>query len=72
MRDVITGLTAAVQEIYGLFVEDGSYAAAIAAWLFVAALAFPHFSALGEWRAPLMFAGLVVILVENVLRTARR
>ena len=72
MREVITGLTAAVQEIYGLFVEDGSYAAGIIVWLLVAALALPRFSALGEWRAPLMFAGLVFIVVENVLRTARR
>ncbi len=57
---------------HGLFVEDGSYAAGILVWLLVAALAFPRSSALGEWRAPLVFAGLVLILAENVLRTARR
>lgn len=61
----------AIKEVYGLFVEDGSYAASILIWLLVAALVLPH-AALGIWRAPLLCAGLLFLLVENVLRSARR
>ncbi len=61
----------ALKEVYGLFVEDGSYAASILIWVLVAALVFPHLPALGLWRAPLLFAGMLFLLVENVLRTAK-
>lgn len=65
-------LVTAIKEIYGLFVEDGSYAASILIWLIVAALVLPHVPALGMWRTPLLCAGLLFLLVENVLRSARR
>lgn len=61
----------AIKEVYGLFVEDGSYAVAIVVWLLVAGLALPYVGAAG-WRAPLLLAGLLVILCENVLRSARQ
>ncbi len=62
----------AIKEVYGLFVEDGSYAASIVVWVLVTALVFPHLPALGLWRAPLLFVGLLFLLVENVRRTARK
>jgi hypothetical protein len=62
----------AIKEIYGLFVEDGSYATSIVVWVLVTALVFPHLPALGLWRAPLLFVGLLFLLVENVRRTARK
>lgn len=62
----------AIKEIYGLFVEDGSYAASIVVWVLVTALVFPHLPTLGLWRAPLLFVGLLFLLVENVRRTARK
>lgn len=62
----------AAREIWGLFVDDGSFAAAIAVW--VAAMwamrrwvpVSPRFS------GALLFAGLGVILAESVWRFARR
>lgn len=62
----------AIKEVYGLFVEDGSYAASILICVLVVAFGFPHLPALGLWRAPLLFAGMLFLLVENVYRTARR
>jgi hypothetical protein len=63
-------LLIALQEVYGLFVEDGSYAVSILVWLGIAALVFPHLP--GGWRGPLLFLGLVLVLLENVRRTARK
>lgn len=65
-------IVTALKEVYGLFVEDGSYAVGILVWLLVAALVLPHVPSLGLWRAPLLFAGMLFLLVENVLRTARK
>jgi hypothetical protein len=62
----------AVTEIVGLFVEDGSLAIGIVVWLAIAAFVFPRISDSAGWRSPVMFAGLVVLLVENVLRSARK
>lgn len=62
----------ALKEVYGLFVEDGSYAVGILVWVLLAALVLPHVPVLGLWRAPLLFAGMLFLLVENVLRTARK
>lgn len=61
----------ALREIWGLFVEDASYTAAMAAWLLFAALVLPRLLAPG-WPGPLLFAGLAAILLENVARSARR
>lgn len=65
-------LTTAVEEIFGLFVEDGSLAIGILIWLGIAASVFPHLPDSGAWRAPLLFVGLLLILAENVLRSARK
>lgn len=65
-------IVTAFKEVYGLFVEDGSYAVGILIWLLLASVTLTHVPALGHWRAPLLFVGLVVLLVENVLRTAKR
>jgi membrane protein implicated in regulation of membrane protease activity len=67
MKVILSTLT----EIFGLFVEDGSLAIGIIVWLGVAAFVFPLLPA-GGWQAPALFGGLVVLLVENVWRSARR
>ena len=53
-----------------LFVDDGSFAGAILAWLAVAALVGPRVDS--RWAGPVWFAGLAVILVESVVRFSRR
>ena len=65
-------LTTAVEEIFGLFVEDGSLAIGILIWLGIAASVFPRLPGGTAWRAPLLFVGLLLILAENVLRSARK
>ena len=58
------------REVWGLFVDDGSFAGAILAWLVVAALVLPRTAS--RWAGPVWFAGLAVILVESVARFSRR
>jgi membrane protein implicated in regulation of membrane protease activity len=60
----------AVKEVYGLFVEDGSLAVTILVWFGVAALLLPHLPVNSVWRAPVLFLGIVVLLLENVWRAA--
>jgi hypothetical protein len=62
----------ALEELWGLFVEDVSYAIVTAIWLLVVIFAFPHILVIARWRAILFVAGLLALLVENVIRTARQ
>ena len=59
-----------LKELWGLFVEDGSYAVAILIWTAIVALivavVLPQ-----AWRGPCFFLGLVVVLIENVARSVR-
>jgi hypothetical protein len=63
-------LRAVVREILGLFVDDGSFAIAILAWLALCWLVLPRLpSGMGGL---LLVLGLALILVESVLRRARK
>jgi hypothetical protein len=64
-------LLAAARELVRLFVDDGSLAVAVLAWVAVAALAFPALPINRGWLAVALFAGIALILVENLLRAAR-
>lgn len=65
-------LRSVVREVWGLFVDDGSFAAAIVAWLVVVALVARHFGWGVHWGGVALFGGLALVLIENVLRYARR
>jgi len=60
------------REVVGLFVDDGSFASAILAWLLVCVVALPHIAVAARWAGPALFAGLALILIESVLRFARK
>lgn len=60
-----------LSELWGLFVDDGRYALAIVAWLVLAWWALPLLHLGGSWNATIFAAGLLVILVESVLRRSR-
>ena len=60
------------QELFGLFVEDGSFASAILAWLAFLWLLLPRLPILVAWHAIILFVGLIVILIESVLRRSAR
>ena len=65
-------LTTALQEVYGLFVEDGSLALGILIWIGLAAYVFPRLTGGAAWRAPMLFVGLLALLLENVWRASRK
>ena len=60
------------REILGLFVDDGSFAIAILVWLGMVAFALAHVVAHANWLGSALFSGLAFILIESVLRFARR
>jgi membrane protein implicated in regulation of membrane protease activity len=60
------------RRIFGLFVDDGSFAVAILVWLGLAMAGVPRTAVGAQWAGAALFAGLAVILIENVLRFARR
>jgi hypothetical protein len=65
-------LKVAAREIWGLFVEDGSFAGAIVIWLGVVLFGIRRFAWNTRWGGIALFAGLALLLVENVLRHARK
>lgn len=65
-------LKSIAREIFGLFVEDGSFAIAILIWLVLAMLVLPRVAPGARWTGPALYAGLAIILIESVLRFARR
>jgi hypothetical protein len=65
-------LGAIFRELIGLFIDDGSLAIGILVWIAIVALALPALGVPEVWRPILLFIGCVVILIENVTRSARR
>ncbi len=59
-------------ELFGLFVDDGSFAVAILVWLLVVWQGVPRLGLPGVAGGPILFAGLVAILLESAVRRARR
>ena len=58
-------------EIFGLFVEDGSFAIAIIVWLGIVWLLLPRLAVFSRGNGLILFAGLACVLVESTLRYAR-
>jgi hypothetical protein len=63
-------VAAAVKEIAGLFVDDGSLALAAIAWLALVAILVRVAPA--AWDGVALFLGLAALLIENTRRSARR
>ncbi len=59
-------------EIYGLFVDDGSFAIAILVWLGLYWLLVSRIGLSHRAMGPVLFLGLAAILVESATRRARR
>jgi hypothetical protein len=64
-------LGTALRRLVGLFVDDGSLALAILAWLCLIAVAASLWPAGGGWLGVGLAAGLLAILAENVLRAGK-
>jgi hypothetical protein len=64
-------LTTARRELIGLFIDDGSFAVAILAWIIGGAICIHVFAVPPATEGFLLAAGLALLLGENVERTAR-
>jgi hypothetical protein len=60
------------REIFGLFVDDGSFAIAILFWLALVKFLTPHLGLYARWSGVILFLGLAAILVESAARFAKR
>ena len=61
----------AIRELWGLFVDDGSYAFLICVWVAVCLVVLPALSVPLAYRPVVLIAGLIAILFENVFRSSR-
>lgn len=68
----MTLISAIGQQVFALFVDDGSLAIAILIWVAIVAGLISVFGVSAIVAGGLLFAGLVAILIENVLRRARQ
>ena len=68
----MTWLKTVLSEFIGLFVDDGSLAAAVLAWLAMAWLLLPRLPLPPALLPVILFAGLAAILVESAVRRARQ
>lgn len=62
----------ALTELWGLFVEDATLTIGTLACVALAAFVIPRVGLAAQWRAPIFFAAVVLMLLENVYRGARR
>lgn len=63
---------ALISEIFGMFVDDGSLAFAILAIIAIAYAATMEFMGDTYVAAGILFIGCLVVLIENVVRAARK
>ena len=67
----MNALTAALRELWGLFVEDWTFTLAIVLCLVLAMFLAPALGLSPKWRGGALFVLLAVALLENVWRSAR-
>ena len=60
-----------LREIFGLFVDDGSFALAILLWLAIVRWATPRLNIPSGITGVILFAGLALILAESTTRYSR-
>ena len=65
-------LWTAIRELWGLFIEDASLTIGILSCVALAAWLMPRLGTRPALRGPLLVAALGAVLLENVLRAARR
>ncbi len=59
-------------ELFGLFVDDGSLAIGLILWMAVVWFFAPQVPIADTSKAGILVLGFLMILLENVARTARR
>lgn len=66
------GAIAAIRKFLGLFVDDGSIAIALILWSAAAGYFLPDLPINAGWDGPILFLGCLLIMAENLHRTARQ
>ena len=61
-----------IAELWGLFVDDGTLAVGIIAWLLFAAVVLPLTPVLVQFDSIILLAGLLLGLLENISRAAKK
>ena len=64
-------IAAAIGELWGLFVEDPTFTLGMLVCLAIARFLLPAIHMPSVWRGVALFVLLALVLVENVLRSAR-
>lgn len=59
-------------EVFGLFVDDLSYALVILAWVVIAGLVLPHLGIPTVAEGPVFFLGFLVLLAAGAVHKARQ
>lgn len=65
-------LSAALKELFSLFVDDVPYTLALIAWIIAGTVLLPLLELGAAPQAAILFLGFAVILFASVLITARR
>jgi hypothetical protein len=61
-----------VQELFGLFIDDGSFALAIVVWIGVLWFLAARVLHSATWNGAVLFAGLGLILLASTIRRSRQ
>ncbi|MEO7041713.1 MAG: hypothetical protein ABI035_05580 [Gemmatimonadaceae bacterium] len=70
--NVVSIVTTALRELWGLFVEDGSFTIGIVLCIAIGIAILPRIAIPAEWRGAALFVILALVLLENVRRSARQ
>jgi hypothetical protein len=65
-------LIGVLKELSGLFIEDLGYSIVIGLWIAVVALLLHQIPMNPIWRGPVLYFGIVFVLLENVTRAAQK
>jgi hypothetical protein len=68
----VSWLVGVLKPVYELFVDDGALTLWICVWLVVVWFVLPHVIANETIRALVLFAGLIVLLLDSVRRASVR
>ncbi len=61
-----------IEELWGLFVDDGTLAVVIVCWLLLVALILPLTRIPSQFDGAILLAGLILGLTENIRRATKK
>jgi hypothetical protein len=68
----MSALLAILRELVAIFIDDGSIAVALVLWSALAWYLLPALPINAGWDGPILLLGYLLILGENLARTARK